>query len=356
MILGNFNQIPIISLDVNPEVDYKAYYLDMQLHLIATHPPSRTWRRQATGGATTTTRSCIAGPCACCATTVLRATRRCSRSATATATPRAPQQLRLHGRAQGGTAEPAEAIQTGSFTGYGKGQPGALGRPSWERATPSVFKQRRASGHAHPDGHRPDPGKVLPSSSSPPTTRDMVARKVAPKKHRLRAILGDGAELIPEKAYVFVDQPNSGKKANDGWARINLHHVRFRATAPSVKITFTDDEAGAGNGDRAQLHHAQTVLRGLEIPGAHGHARCPEHRPSRGSGLQGALIPCSPGPLSMLHRTPRTRPPRLSRAPTPKGSHNTGRCVPVFLHPLPPASSAASTVSPPARSAWPISC
>ena len=37
LILGNFNQIPIISLDVNPEVDYK-YYLDMQLHLIATSP------------------------------------------------------------------------------------------------------------------------------------------------------------------------------------------------------------------------------------------------------------------------------------------------------------------------------
>ncbi|MFW5866322.1 MAG: carbohydrate binding domain-containing protein, partial [Armatimonadota bacterium] len=37
MIFGNFNQIPIISLDVNPEVDFK-YYLDMQLNLVATHP------------------------------------------------------------------------------------------------------------------------------------------------------------------------------------------------------------------------------------------------------------------------------------------------------------------------------
>ncbi len=37
MLFGNFNQIPIISLDVNPEVDSK-YYLDMQLNLVATHP------------------------------------------------------------------------------------------------------------------------------------------------------------------------------------------------------------------------------------------------------------------------------------------------------------------------------
>jgi hypothetical protein len=40
MIFGNFNQIPIISLDVNPEVDSK-YYLDMQLNLVATHPAFR---------------------------------------------------------------------------------------------------------------------------------------------------------------------------------------------------------------------------------------------------------------------------------------------------------------------------
>jgi len=37
VVLGNFNQIPILTLEQHPEVDYK-YYLDMQLQLAATDP------------------------------------------------------------------------------------------------------------------------------------------------------------------------------------------------------------------------------------------------------------------------------------------------------------------------------
>ncbi|MBR4221375.1 MAG: hypothetical protein IKR81_09480 [Victivallales bacterium] len=37
IILGNFNQIGVITVEYHPEVDYK-YYLDMQLNLLANHP------------------------------------------------------------------------------------------------------------------------------------------------------------------------------------------------------------------------------------------------------------------------------------------------------------------------------
>ncbi|MBP5638520.1 MAG: hypothetical protein J6X55_03515 [Victivallales bacterium] len=37
IILGNFNQIGAITVEHHPQVDYK-YYLDMQMHLLATHP------------------------------------------------------------------------------------------------------------------------------------------------------------------------------------------------------------------------------------------------------------------------------------------------------------------------------
>lgn len=40
VVLGNFNQIPIISLATLPEVDYK-YYLDMQMNFIANDPSCR---------------------------------------------------------------------------------------------------------------------------------------------------------------------------------------------------------------------------------------------------------------------------------------------------------------------------
>jgi hypothetical protein len=37
IIFGNFNQIPIISLESNPAVDFK-YFLDMQVNLFANSP------------------------------------------------------------------------------------------------------------------------------------------------------------------------------------------------------------------------------------------------------------------------------------------------------------------------------
>ena len=45
---------------------------------------------------------------------------------------------------------------------------------------------------------------------------------------------------------VFVDRRNSGRKKNDGKVRVNLNHIRFRATAPSFTVTFTDAKAAPG--------------------------------------------------------------------------------------------------------------
>ena len=246
MILGNFNQIPIISLDVNPEVDYK-YYLDMQLHIIATHP---LFKDLATAGywgsyyddeelyrwsMRLLRHYCVEGN-----------TEMLSKRYGYRYSPGHLSNCDFTDGLKGWTAEPAEAIQTGSFSGYGKGSQGRWGAQAGTGDTFCVFKRGERPATLTQTATGLTPGKVYTLQFVTADYKDMVARKVAPKKHRLRAILGDGAELIPEKAYVFVDQRNSGKKANDGWARINLHHVRFRATAPSVKITFTDDEAEPG--------------------------------------------------------------------------------------------------------------
>jgi len=59
-------------------------------------------------------------------------------------------------------------------------------------------------------------------------------------------VLGAGAEVIPEKSYVFVDRRNDGRKKNDGKVRVNLHHIRFRALAPSVTVSFSNGAAAPG--------------------------------------------------------------------------------------------------------------
>jgi len=247
MILGNFNQIPIISLDVNPEVDYK-FYLDMQLHLIATHPLLKDLAMTGYWGSYYDDEElyrwsmrllrhyCVEGH-----------KEMLSQTYGYRYAPGHLSNCDFADGLKGWTADPADAIRTDSFAGYGKGSQARWGAGGQTGDTFCVFK--RGAGGASTLTQTATgltPGKVYTLQFVTADHQDMVARKVDPKQHRLSAVLGTGAELIPEQSYVFVDRRNSGKKANDGLVRINLHHLRFRAAAPSFKVTFTDAEAEPG--------------------------------------------------------------------------------------------------------------
>lgn len=245
MILGNFNQVPIISLDVNPEVDYKVY-LDMQLHLIATHPLFKDLAMTGYWGSYYADEElyrwsmrllrhyCIEGH-----TEMLSKTygyRYC---------PGHLSNCDFAEGLKGWTADPADAIRADSFAGFGKRSEARWGADGGTGDTFCVFK--RGAGRPSTLTQTATgltPGQVYTLQFVTADYKDMVAHKVDPKQHPLSVVLGDGAQLIPEKSYVFVDRRTSGN--NDGPVRINLHHVRFRATAPSVKVTFTDAEAEPG--------------------------------------------------------------------------------------------------------------
>jgi hypothetical protein len=247
LLLGNFNQIPIISLDVNPEVDYK-YYLDMQLHLIATHPQLKGLGMTGYWGSYYDDEELYRW-----SMRLLRHygveghTEMLSQTYGYRYSPGHLSNCDFADGLQGWTGDPADAVRTDSFAGYGKGSQARWGAGGGTGDTFCVFKRgaerpstltQTASGLT--------PGKVYTLQFVTADYQDMVARKVEPKQHRFSALLGAGAQLIPEQSYVFVDRRTSGNKANDGLVRINLHHVRFRATAPSFTVTFTDAEAEPG--------------------------------------------------------------------------------------------------------------
>lgn len=247
MILGNFNQIPIISLDVNPEVDYK-YYLDMQLHLIATHPLLKDIAVTGYWGSYYDDEElyrwsmrllrhyCIEGN-----------TEMLSQSYGYRYSPGHLINCDFTDGLKGWTAAPADAIRAGSFAGYGKGSQGRWGASGGTGDSFAIFRRGTAGpGTLTQTATGLTPGKVYTLQFVTADYKDMVARKVDPKQHRLSAVLGPGAEIMPDKSYVFVDRRNSGKKADDGWVRINLHHLCFRATASSCTVTFTDAEAEPG--------------------------------------------------------------------------------------------------------------
>jgi len=247
MLLGNFNQIPIISLDVNPEVDFK-YYLDMQLHLIATHPQLKGLAMTGYWGSYYDDEElyrwsmrllrhyCVEGR-----------TEMLSETYGYRYSPGHLSNCDFVDGLRGWTAAPAAAIRADSFAGFGKGSEGRWGADGGTGDTFCVLKRGAGGpGTLTQTATGLTPGRVYTLQFVTADYKDMVARKVAPKEHRLGVVLGAGAELIPDKSYVFVDRRTTGEKANDGWARINLHHLRFRATAPSVEVTFTDAEAEPG--------------------------------------------------------------------------------------------------------------
>jgi hypothetical protein len=247
MILGNFNQVPIISLDVEPEVDYK-YYLDMQLHLIATHPQLRGLGMTGYWGSYYDDEElyrwsmrllrhyCVEGKAAML-----------SRDYGYRYAPGHLSNCDFADGLKGWTATPADGIRAASFAGYGASSQARWGAGGGRGDTFAVFK--RGAGEPSTLTQTATgltPGKIYTLQFVTADYQDMVARRVAPKEHRLSAHLGAGAALIPEKCYVYVDQRTSGKKADDGKVRINLHHIRFRATAPSFSVTFTDATAAPG--------------------------------------------------------------------------------------------------------------
>ena len=247
MLFGNFNQIPIISLDVDPEVAYK-YYLDMQLNLVATDPVFRDLAVTGYWGSYYADEElyrwsfrllrhyCVEGR-----TDMLSRTNGYTYS---------PGHLRncdfRDGREQW-FAKPADALKSARFAGYGKASEGRWGAASGTGDVFCVFTRGEgAPGRLTQTATGLEPGKVYTLQFITADYTDMVAGTIAPRRLGLKAELGIGAEVIPDKSYVFVDRRNSGRKRDDGKVRINLNHVRFRAVAPTVTVTFTDAKAKPG--------------------------------------------------------------------------------------------------------------
>lgn len=247
IIFGNFNQIPIISLDVNPEVDFK-YYLDTQLNLVANHPVFDGLGMTGYWGSYYDDEElyrwsmrllrhyCVEGN-----TEMLSKTYGYTYS---------PGHLRNCDFVDGldhWATDPADGLRADSFAGYGKGSQARWGAAGGTGDTFCVFTR----GEERPNTLSQTatgltPGRVYTLQFVTADYKDMVAGKVDPKQHALNAVLDAGAEVIPEQSYVYVDARNSGRKENDGLVRINLHHIRFRAAAESVAITFTDADAEPG--------------------------------------------------------------------------------------------------------------
>ena len=246
VILGDFNQLPIISLHHHPEVDYK-YYLDMQLNLIANNPEFAGLGCVGYWGSYYADHElhrwaymllrhyCVEGK-----TTMLS-------------------------DEYGFSYLPGHVINgdfRGNFDGWRVQGDITLDSCPGLAAT----SQNRWGGNGgigdtfavfHKTGEETstltqiatglEPGRAYLLQFITFDADDAHAKRVNGKDIGIRATLGDGAVVRNDLSWQHIDRRQTGRyEQNNDCVRPNLHHIVFIATAPEVAITLDNALAQTG--------------------------------------------------------------------------------------------------------------
>ena len=248
IIFGNFNQIPIISLEHDPAVDFK-YYLDMQVNLIANSP-------DCAGLATTGYWGTYYGDEELARWSFLLMRHYAVEGHKDMLSTRYGFKYHPGFLANGDFADglnrwtlaPAAtgSIRADTIAGYGKNSQGRWGGG---QSGDTVCVLKRPAGQ--PNRIRQTAqgltvGKAYCLQFVTADRKDVVGKKFNPRRYGITVEL-EGAEILPERSFVHVDRRSGGHDGpNSNLAKINLHRVIFRAKSPTQVITFHDTDASPG--------------------------------------------------------------------------------------------------------------
>lgn len=248
IIFGNFNQIPIISLEHDPAVDFK-YFLDMQVNLVANDPE---FANLATTGYWGTyygdeelarwsfllmRHYAVEGR-----KDMLSAQYGFRYNPGFVANPDFAEGL------TGWEASPAAegSIKAETIPGFGKNSEGRWGGG---KAGDTVCLLVRNAGQPNRISQTVqglEVGKVYSLQFVTADRKDVAEKTYNPRQYGIEVELA-GAEILPERSFVHIDRRNTGKwKGNGDVAKINLHRVVFRATAATQPVVFSDATATPG--------------------------------------------------------------------------------------------------------------
>lgn len=248
IIFGNFNQIPIISLEHDPAVDFK-YFLDMQVNLVANSPD---FTNLATTGYWGTyygdeemvrwsfklmRHYAVEGK-----KEMLSAQYGFKYNPGFIANPDFDDGL------DGWTTAPAAegAIRPQTIAGFGKNSQGRWGGG---RAGDTVCVMTRSAGKPNRISQTAtglEVGRAYCLQFVTADFRDVTDKKYHPRRYGIDVEL-EGAEILPDKGFVHIDRRNKGRyKDNNNVAKINLNRVIFRAKSPTQVVAFHDEKAAPG--------------------------------------------------------------------------------------------------------------
>ncbi len=248
IIFGNFNQIPIISLEHNPAVDFK-YFLDMQVNLVANSPDFKNLATAGYWGTYYGDEELVRWSFKLMRHYAVEGNKEMlSARYGFKYNPGFLTNGDFADGLKGWTASPAAegSLRTQTIAGYGRNSQGRWGGGSAGDTvcvlTRSADKPNRISQTAQ----GLEVGKAYCLQFVTADLKDVTGQKYNPRRYGIRAEL-DGAEILGDRGYVHIDRRNSGRyRDNSNVAKINLNRIVFRAKSASQVIAFHDEAAVFG--------------------------------------------------------------------------------------------------------------
>ena len=248
IIFGNFNQIPIISLEHNPAVDFK-YFLDMQVNLIANSPDFKDLATTGYWGTYYGDEELVRWSFKLMRHYAVEGHKEMLSSRYGF---KYNPGFLVNGDFVDGlndwTASPAAegSLRTHTIAGYGKKSQGRWGA---SRAGDTVCVMTRSADKPNRISQTAqglEVGKSYCLQFVTADLKDVTDKIYNPRRYGIDADL-EGAEILHDKSFVHVDRRNSGRyKHNDNVAKINLNRIIFRAKSPTQVIAFSDEKAVLG--------------------------------------------------------------------------------------------------------------
>ncbi len=248
IIFGNFNQIPIISLEHNPAVDFKVF-LDMQVNLVANSPDFKDLATVGYWGTYYGDEELARWSFLLMRHYAVEG--RKEMLSTRYGFTYAPGLLAngdFDDGLKGWTVAPAAegSVRADAVPGYGKNSQGRWGGGKAGDTVCVMTRQATATNRISQTAQGLKVGKAYCLQFVTADRADVVGKKGSPRRYGIDVTL-EGAERIDGKSFVHIDRRKGGRyEHNDNVGKINLHRIVLRATSPTLGVAFSDADARPG--------------------------------------------------------------------------------------------------------------
>ena len=244
--LGNFMQVPILSLAHHPEVDYK-YYLDMQMNMVANDPAFEGLGSIGYWGSYYADEE-IHRWCFALTRHYVVEGRKTMLSDRFGYSYRPDHILNGDFRGNLDSWKVSGNVRTDSFADFAMSSQNRWGGNGGIGDTFAVLARGKdSSATIRQTAKNLVPGRKYRLRYAAFDAKDVKAKRVAPRKFAVAASLGKGAEIDKALTWTHVDMRVKGRYGqNDGCARINLGQIVFTAEASEVEVLFDNSSAKEG--------------------------------------------------------------------------------------------------------------